>query len=66
MKHSKNGGGFVTWTTGATLAVVAGDTLRFSATQTAYGASIGAVQIVNQSDSNTLLSQFVYDVESGT
>ena len=66
LKYSKNGGGFVTWTTGATLTVVAGDTLRFSATRTTYGSSIGTVQIVNQSDSNALLSQFIYDVESGT
>ena len=65
LKYSKNGAAFTTWTSGATLTVVAGDTLAFSAS-TGGSASTGTIQVVNQSDGAALLNQFNYDLESGS
>lgn len=65
-KYSRNGGALTTWTSGATLTVVAGDTLYFSVSRAGTGISMGAIQVINQSDSNALVNQFDYDVESGS
>ena len=66
LKYSKNGGAWTTWTTGVTISMAYGDTLAFQVTRSTTGASMGSIKVVNQSDSNTVLGQFSYDVEVGT
>ena len=64
--YSKNGGSWTTWTSGTTVTAVNGDTFRFQISRTPVNAAFGTINILNLTDSSTLLCAIDYDVEAGT
>jgi YD repeat-containing protein len=64
--YSKNNGAWTSWTNGSTLSVGANDTLKFEVTKSSGSGEItGTITVVNQSDSNTQIGSFTYDITIG-
>ena len=68
LSYAKNGGTPVNFTSGATLSVVSGDTLSFSAFEGSVGSASGVVTVTNNTDASATVATFNYflSVSGGT